>query len=242
MILPSSVFPAFTYSAVSSGGGAMPSYVGKTAFTGGNGTQITVDFTSTGRVSGDLLLVCVHTAARGVTPPAGWTSAPSSPQSTGSPGTNNAVRLSVFYKISDGTETTTGQFTIGASDVICGIGVVYTGVNNSSPFNIDAGSVLATPTSSVVFDSVTTTVGNCLILNLFGNDRDAAATGSLTAITNANLSSITVRHDQTIPASSGGGIAIIDGGLATAGSSGATTATNNGNWTGACITLALAPT
>jgi epidermal growth factor receptor substrate 15 len=220
---------------------AIPTFVAKTAFVNGTTTDPVIDFSTTGCASGDLLIIVAECPNRVFNTPAGFTESASSPQSTGTAGTAGGVRLGVWYKISDGTETTVTLSLASSTDHHNGIGIVLRGVDTTTPIHVSAGSVIATATTAISFPAVTTTINDCLIVNCLANDRDLASTSNLSSVANASLSSVTLRHDQTVSTDSGGGVAIITGGLATAGSSGSTTATNAASNVYAMVTLAVTP-
>jgi hypothetical protein len=90
---------------------------------------------------------------------------------------------------------------------------------------------VATPTQELVADttvsiaSITTSGPDRLILAAFSTGQDIASIAGATAWANANLSSVTERMDNWTSSGTGGGFAMATGGLATAGATGATTAT-----------------
>lgn len=139
-----------TYSVDAGGGGgptyAGPTYVGKSTAVGGTGS-VSPDFTSSGRASGDLLTLAVETANQALTAPGGWTEvATYSPQSRGTAGAAGGVRLTLFYKTSDGTETTVA--TGDSGDHQYAVGFVFRGAGGASvAVDTGAGNNVAATTS-----------------------------------------------------------------------------------------------
>lgn len=214
----------------------VPTYVGKGAFQSGTGA-LTVPVPS-GYRSNDLLLLAVESENQTINTPTGWTQAPSSPQGTGTAAAAGSVRLGLFYKIATGAEASVSVADTG--DHTTGIMIAVRGVDPADPIHKNAGSVDSSATSTITFPSVTTTQENTLIAMFAGLDKDLADSDTVTgSFTNANLSSITERHDQTVASADGGGILIVTGVKATAGSTGTTTATADSSTTHAYVTLAL---
>lgn len=216
-----------------------PTFVAKGAFTSG-AAALAVPAPA-GIQANDFLLLKVESANEAITSPGGdWVELPTdSPQFTGTAATAGGVRLALFYKFTTGTET---DVTIADSgNHTTAIMSAYRGVDRNSPIHVSAGSVDAAATTSVSCPAVTTTINNCLIVNIIGLDKDLADSDTLASVANASLGSVTEQHDQTVSTGVGGGIAFITGTLDTAGNSGNTTATGDTSTTHAYITVALAP-
>jgi hypothetical protein len=218
-------------------GTSIPTFVSKGTFTSGT-AALTVPVPS-GYADNDIFLLFVETANQAITTPAGWTQVTNSPQSTGTAAAAGGVRLAVFWKLVSGTQSSVSVADSG--DHQTAIIMCFRGCDTTTPIHISAGSVDASATSSLSCTAVTTTINNCLIINAIGLDKDLASTNTLSAVTNSNLSSLTKQHDQTVASGFGGGLAVITGGLATAGGTGNTTATGDTSTTHAYLTLALAP-
>lgn len=215
---------------------AVPVYVNKSAFASGTGALSVGAVASV--VADDLILLFVESANQAVTTPSGYTIAPSSPQSTGTAAAAGGVRLSVFYRWATGADATVSVADSG--DHTTAIKIAVRGVDKVTPFNANAGSTQAA-TTAMSFPGVTTTVADCLIVHGCAQDTDAASTATSGTPTNANLTSLTERHDQTVTAGVGGGLVVITGVKATAGATGNTTSTGSTSVTHAYVTLALAP-
>ena len=106
-------------------------------------------------------------------------------------------------------------------------------------WDVTGGGVKAVASTSVTVTGVTTTVNDTLVVQVVArdNDREAAA---FSAQTNANLTSITERSDAGTDFGNGGGFAVWDGVMATAGATGNTTATVTSS-VNAFLTIALKP-
>lgn len=212
-----------------------PVYVNKSAFASGTGALSVTAIP--GVVADDLILLFVESANEAVTTPSGYTIAPSSPQSIGTAAAAGGVRLSVFYEWATGAD---GTDTVADSgNHTTAIKIAIRGVHRTNPFNANAGSTQAA-TTAMSFPGVTTTVADCLIVHGCAQDTDAASTTTSGTPTNANLTSLTERHDQTVTAGVGGGLVVITGVKATAGATGNTTSTGSTSVTHAYVTLALA--
>lgn len=94
---------------------------GLSTFASGTGA-ISPDFTSSGRVTGDLLILAVESANQAITVPSGFIQFTSSPKSVGSAAAAGGVRLGLFWKKSVGTETTISVADTG--DHTTAVGVV----------------------------------------------------------------------------------------------------------------------
>lgn len=216
---------------------ALPTYVDKGTFTSGTGA-LSVPAPA-GIQANDVLILAVESANEAITTPSGYTQVTNSPQSTGTAASAGGVRVGVFYKVTSGTESNltvadTGNHTTA-------IITAYRGCDPTTPIHVTAGGVDSSATSSLSCPAVATTLANCMIVNLIGLDKDLADSDTLSSVANASLANVTERHDQTIASGVGGGLAVITGEKATAGSSGNTTATGDTSTTHAYVTIALAP-
>jgi fibronectin-binding autotransporter adhesin len=209
-------------------------YVGKSSSMASGTGDISVGVPS-GVQSGDLLLLLVHSCNQSITTPSGWTQITNSPQGTGSAGAAGGVRLGVYTKYAGSSEssvtvTDTGSMTAGIMVAVRGADIDTT-----------AGRVDASATTSMSWSSLTTGAANCLVLLCTALDRDGNGTAEVGAITNANLASITERHDQTVSSGAGGGLHFATATKAGAGSIGSSTATGANSTTHAYLTISLKP-
>lgn len=187
----------------------------------------------------DLILIFLGSANQAFTPVSGYLQVPDSPRGAGTAGGAGAVRLTIFYKFSDGTETTYVTGDSGNHNLVSSL--IISGVDKVNPFNANAGNTAAASTA-ITCPAVTTSVPECLIINAINTDRDANTVGSyFTSPSNANLANITIQVNKTSNIQQGGGLGIISGEKATAGSTDTTAVTQGASEETARITLALAP-
>lgn len=168
---------------------------------------------------------------------AGFAAVTNSPQATGA-GTAG-TQLTAFW--CRATSLAMGQITVADPGDHCFVAMLnFRGcVEAGNPIHITAGGVKAAAGTTTTFDSVTTTVDNCLIVNVATRDNDSAA-AAWSAWANASLSGVTERFDSGTTSGNGGGVGVGTGGLATHGASGATTATVTSSVDGH-MTIALLP-
>ena len=178
-----------------------------------------------GMAAGDSMYLAVETANQAVTTPSGWTFEDNLiGQGTG--GAAGAVALYVYsrpWQSGDAAPTIADSGDHQTARII--------GIRNSSVaadgvrLNVGFVSQQTTATTAMVCPGVTTTVADCLIVHFTALDLDANSTTAVGTLTNANLTSITERQDQTVNTGAGGGLYIATGIKATAGATGDSTAT-----------------
>jgi hypothetical protein len=188
-----------------------------------------------GHAAGDFGLLCVEVANAGtdIATPSGWTKLAGCPILRGA----NA-HLTLFYRFAtSGSET--APSIAGSSDHAWGVIYTATGVNQTNP--IHSITTLWSTGNRVDSAGMTTYLEDCLILSIFGYHIDNAGPVS-SGETNASLSSLTERYDAGTTTNTGGGIVIIEGGLATPGTIDPTnvTFTPSGNATSAVVALQAA--
>jgi hypothetical protein len=191
----------------------------------------------------DLILIFLGSANQAFTPVSGYLEVPSSPQSAGTAAAAGAVRLTIFYKFSNGTETTYVTGDSGNHNTVASM--IIRGVDKVNPFNDNAGNTAAAPGGVAPFiitcPAVTTTVPECMIINAIVTDYDANSTAVFSNPTNANLTDITEHIDGSTNQQQGGGIGVFTGLKDTVGSTGTTSVTQIASEETARITLALSP-
>ncbi len=141
-------------------------------------------------------------------------------------------RLELFSKTATGSDANPSA-SLGGSHVI---GNILTFRRAFGTINAVAHSGNASSTS-ITFPSVTTTVDNCLILNVIGYSN----TGTVGSWSNANLTDFSMIYNDTTTQDDDGGIAIAMGYKTVAGSTGSTTATLSSASTQGRFTIAIAP-
>lgn len=190
-----------------------------------------------GYLAGHLLLLLVESANQAIAlPSGGWQEVTNSPQSTGTAAAAGGVRLAVFWKWAAGVEPSVSIADSGDHTT-----AVMLAVSGAGKIHLTAGNVLSSASTSLSWPSLTTTINDCLLILCGANDRDIASSANLTSQANSALSSVTKQVDQTVTSGAGGGLAVISGGLATAGAVGSTTATNGASVTFAYLTIAIEP-
>ena len=156
------------------------------------------------------------------TAPAGWYEFVNSPQIAAS----NDPHMCVFWKRATSSSETNPTIADVASDD-AKIAVVFTvrGVNTTGvPWNVILGGIAASNTA-VSCPSGTTTLNNCLVVNIVAHGVDVSSTNEFSSWANANLTSGTEHFDEANPGGGGYGLGIYSGVLATAGAFTNTTAT-----------------
>jgi hypothetical protein len=151
--------------------------------------------------------------------PSGWTKIF---EETQSEGVNGCTTLTIFAKVAGASEsnvTVDGVLNHLATIMLC-----YSG---ASPVvgDIQVGTGNGADTGNGTVTGLTTAVANCLVIAVCATTRDLADTATFSSWTNANLSSLTERHNQTVSTGAGGGFGVVDGLKATAGATGNTTVT-----------------
>lgn len=218
---------------------AIPTYVG--AGTAQSGTGSVTPAWPTHQAGDIALLFVESTSGEAVTLSsngAGFAAVANSPQMTTGGGTSG-TRITVFW--ARATSSSMANPTVANPDnhVIARI-LVYRGVvSTGNPWDVTGGGNKSTASPSVTLPSVTTTVSDTRIVQVCARDTDSTS-ASFSNETNANLSSIVERADSGTTSGNGGGFAVWDGGKATAGAIGNTTATVT-NSVNACLTIALKP-
>lgn len=214
---------------------ALPAYQDKGTAQEGTG-DITVPWPT--HAVGDVALLFVestggNTAVLGTAN--GFVEITGSPVSTGT-GTSG-TRLTVFWCRATSTSMSSPVVTDPGNHAY-GVIITYRNcVESGNPVHQQAEGVNASAGTSVTFPSVTTTQKNCLILLAVTSDVDSAS-AFCSVPSNANLSSITERQDAGTALGNGGALAVFDGGLVTAGSTGTSSATVTSS-IGAFMTIAL---
>lgn len=199
--------------------------------------------------AGDFCLLFVESANQAVSITTGgsitWTQVTNSPVSNGlTAAAAMAVRLTVYYGWYNGGTTAPGIADSGNHTTA--IIMAFRGVDPTTPF--DATPVaLATETTArtaLAPPGITTATDNAMVVYGIALDADAATSnpGAITGTpTNANLTDLALRHAQTVNSGVGGGIGVITGFKATAGSSGAITKATTPSSTHTYLTMALRP-
>lgn len=220
---------------------AIPTWVATGTF--GDGTTGSTQFPlPAGIVKGDILEALCESANQTVTVSATgggvWTQAANSPQGTGTAGGTSATALTRFWSRYDGVQTAPSFQCSGGNHVNGCIAAFRGCVPVGDPHHVNTGGVKATSSTTTSIPGSTTTKPNCLVVAAVSRMDDSNA-AHYSGWTNANLSNITEIADGGGTGGNGGGIGACCGGLAVAGTYGATTATNATTTTNAYMTFAL---
>lgn len=220
----------------SGGGAAIPVFHATTVLSFGSGALSRA--WPSGHQADDIgILVCQSVGAETISlsTPAGFVEVTNSPQATGTG--LLGTRIAVFW--CRATSGAMGAPTIAdPGDHILAVMLTFRGcVTSGDPINTTAGNVKAAASTTLTYESVTTTENNCLIVMCGTRDLDSGAAWSGLPV-NANLSDIAERFDDGNAVNAGGGIAVYDGGKASAGSTGTSPATITSS-INAYLTLAL---
>ncbi len=233
----------YTYTIIDNDTAPMPTFVAAGAVASGTGT-ISPALPS-GLQTNDILLLFLETANQTISISnqngGTWTQVTGSPQGTGTAGGSSATCLTAFwsrYNGSQGAPTTSdsGNHQLGRMIAIRGA------TTSGNPWDVEAGGVDATSNTSGSIPGTTTTVANTLVVVAIATSLpDASGTANFSGWTNANLSSLTERTDNTVTAGNGGGLGLATGGKATAGAYGATAVTLANAAVKGMMSIALKP-
>lgn len=150
------------------------------------------------------------------------------------------TQLCVLWKRATASEsdpTVTGPSNHAVTRMIAIRGCPLSG----NPWNVVGVAASATSDTSLVWPGATTTVADCLVLEIVATGADIG-TAQLGALTNGAYASIVEQMDNWVITGAGGGIGLVSATKATAGATGQSTATLTTASTKAYMTLALAPT
>lgn len=178
-----------------------------------------------GHTTNDIILIYVESAQTIATPPTGYAHVADSPQDSAG-ALAAATVLSVLWKRHDGSETDptitdTGNHTMARIVVVSGC------ITTGDPWDVTSGSTDSAASTSVSVPGDTTTVADTLCLaSAAQNLPDGDTTTEFGAPTNASLTSLTERIDNTTSAGNGGGLWVVSGVKAAAGTVDATTCTS----------------
>jgi len=198
-----------------------------------------------GIAANDILLLCLETANQAISISnqngGTWTAVTNSPQGTGTAGGSGATCLTVFWSRYNGTQgapttSDSGNHQLGRIIAIRGA------ATSGNPWDVTAGGVDTSTGTTGSIPGATTTVTNTLVVAaLVTALPDADGTADFSAWTNANLTSLTERTDNTSSQGNGGGLGIATGVKAAAGAYGTTTVTCATGAKKGMLSIALKP-
>lgn len=190
--------------------------------TAANGTGDITPTLPAGHTTDDILLLFVQTSNQTVTAPAGWTQLGPA-VGFGTAAAAGSMRLTTFWKRHDGSESDPTVSDPG-DHAIAQIMAIRGCVSTGDPF-LNIGTARKTTASTTgTAPGGGTPVDACLVVAAFAHALDSAS-AVFSSPTNADLSSVTERIDVATTDGTGGGIGVITGVKAAAGTFAATTAT-----------------
>jgi hypothetical protein len=195
--------------------------------------------------TGDILLLFIETSNQAVSISnqngGTWTQVTNSPQYTGTAAGTTGVRLAAYWSRYNGTQgnptvSDSGNHQMGRIIAIRGA------VSSGNPWDVTIGGVEAVSDTSGSIPGATTTVTSTLVVTAIASALpDATGTSNFSSWTNANLTSLTERIDNTVTAGNGGGIGVATGIKATAGAYGNTAVTLGSSAYKAMMSIAIKP-
>lgn len=199
----------------------MPSVVGVGAQAAGQAAvtpAFPVGYTA---VADDIAVTfCECDTADTLTPPSGWAQVTQSNVSTGTAPT----KLTAIWRRIVGGDTAP-QIADAGNHIVGRMIIVRGCVTSGDPWDVAAQTTELVADTTVSIPAVTTGVPDCLILAAFSTGQDVSSTAGATAWANGSLANVTERMDDWTALGTGGGFSMATGEKATAGSTGATTAT-----------------
>lgn len=210
-------------------------YVGKSAFAASTGAL------SVGAVpgvqAGDLILLFVESANQTVALPSGFTGAPGSPVGSGTAGADASTRISVFYRVATGADSSTSVSNSG--DHTVAFKLAYRNVDTSVPIEANASLIRNTP---ITLPAVTTVTANAMVLYAIAISEDYEVAHPAVTFPNvAALTGLSVPHAQVSSQGTGGGIGVITGFKAAPGNTGSGSADYGFSAALAILALSLRP-
>ena len=206
---------------------AVPTFVAAGAVTS-NTTAITPALPA-GIATNDILLLFLETSNQAISISnqngGTWTAVTNSPQYCGTAAGTTGARLTVFWSRYNGTQgapttSDSGDHQLGRMIAIRGA------VSSGNPWDVTAGGTEAVSDTSGSIPGATTTVANTLVVTAIATSLpDLSSTTRFSAWTNANLTSLTERTDNSITAGNGGGLGVATGIRAATGAYGNTAVT-----------------
>lgn len=175
-------------------------------------------------VAGDIALLVVQTINQAVVleSPTEFSEVTNSPQGTGSAGSSEATRLTVFWaRATSGSMSApvlAGTSENQVAQIITFRGVIPTGL----PWDVTAGNTSTWAASSFAVPGATTTVDDTLVVAIVANGTKSSA-DQTSGWTNASLQNLTEQTDVNDSTNRGGGFGVATGVKVTAGTYAATT-------------------
>jgi len=232
---PDSVYDTLTEA--DNGAYATVTFVGAGAMAAGTGAVSPA--LPSGWQQNDIFLLFCETANQAVTAPSGWTAVSGSPQGTGTAGGTAATRLSVFWRRATASESAPTVADPG-NHVVAAILAFRNVVESGDPWDVTAGNVLSSASTSVSIPSATTSVPGCMVVVAVATGPDTN-TAQCSGWLNSNLVGLTELVDYYSNQGNGGGFGVAAGTQTAAGNYGATTATVATSFVQGRLSIALKP-
>lgn len=158
--------------------------------------------------AGHFGLLFVECQGGTIATPTGWTKV------NGFPVDGGSTILTIFYRFATSGSETAPSLS-GGSGHMWGAILTYTGVNTSNPIHyVSPGTTRSSTLQNA--PGVTTYLNDCLVVSAWAWAADSASqTTSL--LTNASLGGLTERYNAGTVTGDGGGVLVVDGTLATKG-------------------------
>ncbi len=187
--------------------------------------------------TGDLGLLFVQVQTETVSTPSGWTAIPGLPTAAAN---NTAVRLFGFYRFATSSGESAATIPGVAVNNAWGAIVTVRNAHQTAPFHRVAVAFHTNANTTAWFPGLNTAVDDCLIVNAMAYHLDSAGPLS-SAEANSSLANVAELYDAGTITGGGGGIIVITGEKATAGTVDATTNTLSVASGFICATIAIAP-
>jgi hypothetical protein len=197
----------------------MPTVVGVGASAAGTGNITPAYPAGYTAVADDVAITFIETTSETITPPTNWVVAASIPVASGTVTRLTAIWRRLTASEAAPTITTTANHKIGRMIVVSGCRT------SGNPYEAAPASTELVADTSVSIPGATTTNNNVLCLYAFGTGQDNNSTTGATGWADASLANVAERMDNWTTQGAGGGFAMASGEKATAGATGAMTAT-----------------
>jgi hypothetical protein len=168
-----------------------------------------------GHAATDLLLMFVEHDNGVVNTPAGWEAGPTATQAS--------TMCTSFWKTDSGAESAPTVTGAAGSNHLLAVILAFS-APSASPINTSAGDNASSATA-VSWPAATATEDGTIVVHAVAVGTDSSSTTLCGGYANGGLTNLTERFDQSVIDANGGGLAIVTGELATAGTTGVTTAT-----------------
>jgi hypothetical protein len=222
---------------------AVPTYVASGAFAAS--TTVPTCAIPAGVNPFDILLLVVESENQAIslTTANGFVEVTNSPQSAGTAATDPANRIAVYWKRAIGNGNDANPVPADSGDhTSCQVHAFRGVIGSGNPWDVIAGgNDSAANDTTAVIPGATTTVANDLVVLIQGTSNNATGTANCGAVTNADLTSITERTDNSNTAGLGGGHCLITGTKATAGAYTTSTLTMGATTFKGAMSIALQP-